>query len=413
MPWAIFCQKLTKMQDRQKKEGRLVCWSASVAPPEFCTAMDIALVYPETHAAGIGARHGSPALLEVAENKGYDQDICSYCRVNMGYMELMKQQTETGVTPATLESSPASRVPLPDVVLTCNNICNTLLKWYENLAKELNVPLINIDVPFNHEYPITKHAKRYIVGEFKEAIRQLEELCGRPFDYDKFFEVQRQTQRSIAAWNKIATYFKYKPSPLNGFDLFNFMGLAVAARSLNYAEITFTKFANELEEKVKNQKWAFGDNEKSRVTWEGIAVWIALGHTFKELKGHGSLMAGSAYPGMWDVSYEPGNLESMAEAYSRTYINCCLEQRGSVLEKVCRDGKCDGLILHQNRSCKNMSLLNNEGGQRVQKNLGIPYVIFDGDQTDPRNFSEAQFDTRVEALCETMDEQKEREGGNQ
>ena len=48
--------------------------------------------------------------------------------------------------------------------------------------------------------------------------------------------------------------------------------------------------------------------------------------------------------------------------------------------------------MHQNRSCKNMSLLNNEGGQRVQKNLGVPYVIFDGDQTDARNFSEAQFD---------------------
>ena len=104
-------------------------------------------------------------------------------------------------------------------------------------------------------------------------------------------------------------------------------------------------------------------------------------------------------------------LESMADAYSRTYINCCLEQRGAVLEQVCRDGKCDGLIMHQNRSCKNMTLLNNEGGQRVQKNLGIPYVIFDGDQCDPRNFSEAQFDTRVEALCETMEEQKTSEGG--
>lgn len=45
-------------------------------------------------------------------------------------------------------------------------------------------------------------------------------------------------------------------------------------------------------------------------------------------------MTGSAYPGMWDVSYEPGDLESMAEAYSRTYINCCLEQRGAVLEKL-------------------------------------------------------------------------------
>lgn len=58
-----------------------------------------------------------------------------------------------------------------------------------------------------------------------------------------------------------------------------------------------------------------------------------------------------------------------------------------------------------------MSLLNNEGGQRVQKNLGVPYVIFDGDQTDPRNFNEAQFDTRVEALAEMMADQKA-QGGN-
>ena len=59
-----------------------------------------------------------------------------------------------------------------------------------------------------------------------------------------------------------------------------------------------------------------------------------------------------------------------------------------------------------------MSLLNDEGGKRIQKNLGVPYVIFDGDQTDPRNFSEAQFDTRVEALCEMMNEKKANEGGN-
>ena len=77
-----FLPKVDEDARKAKKEGRLVCWSASVAPPEFCTAMDIAIVYPETHAAGIGARHGAPAMLEVAENKGYNQDICSYCRVN-------------------------------------------------------------------------------------------------------------------------------------------------------------------------------------------------------------------------------------------------------------------------------------------------------------------------------------------
>ena len=35
-----------------------------------------------------------------------------------------------------LVNSPAADVPLPDLVITCNNICNTLLKWYENLAAE-------------------------------------------------------------------------------------------------------------------------------------------------------------------------------------------------------------------------------------------------------------------------------------
>lgn len=152
-------EKLDEEARQAKREGKLVCWSASVAPPEFCVAMDIAMVYPETHAAGIGARKGSLDLLEVADEKGYSLDICSYARVNLGYMELLKQQALTGETPEKLANSPAAKVPLPDLVITCNNICNTLLKWYENLAKELNIPCIVIDVPFNHTMPITKHGR--------------------------------------------------------------------------------------------------------------------------------------------------------------------------------------------------------------------------------------------------------------
>ena len=36
-----FLPKVDEDARKAKKEGRLVCWSASVAPPEFCTAMDI------------------------------------------------------------------------------------------------------------------------------------------------------------------------------------------------------------------------------------------------------------------------------------------------------------------------------------------------------------------------------------
>ena len=38
---------------------------------------------------------------------------------------------------------------------------------------------------------------------------------------------------------------------------------------------------------------------------------------------------------------------------------------------------------------------------------GIPVTSFDGDQADPRNFSEAQYDTRVQGLMEIMEMNKD------
>ena len=380
---AYYQAKLDEEARQAKANGKLVCWSASVAPPEMCVAMDIAMVYPETHAAGIGARKGAMDMLEVADRMGYSVDCCSYGRVNMGYMELLKEEAMTGKTPEALANSPAARVPLPDLVITCNNICNTLLKWYENLAAELNIPCIVIDVPFNHTMPVSEHAKEYISDE-----------------------VRRQTQRSIAQWNRIAAMSRYKPSPLNGFDLFNYMALVVCARSRDYAEITFKKFADELEEKYQKGESAFQGAEKNRVTWEGIAVWPYLGHTFKTLKNQGTIMTGSAYPNMWDLTYdaEDESLWSMAEAYTRTYINTCLENKVAVLRRIMEEGACDGVLYHLNRSCKLMSFLNVETAERIQEKNGLPYVSFDGDQTDPRNFAPAQYDTRVQALGEMMEQ---------
>lgn len=402
---AYYQEKLNEEARQAKKAGCLVCWSASVAPSEFCVAMDIAMIYPETHAAGIGAKKGSLDMLEVADQKGYSLDICSYARVNLGYMELLKEKALTGKTPEKLKNSPAADVPLPDLVITCNNICNTLLKWYENLAKELNIPCIIIDVPYNHTMPIPQYAKDYIASQFKEAIGQLEDITGKKFNYDKFMEVQKQTQRSVVQWNRVAKLSEYKPSPLNCFDLFNYMALIVCARSKDYAEITFKKFADELEEKLANKQYALKGNEKKRITWEGIAVWPNLGHTFKTLKNLGIIMTGSAYPGLWNLEYTPGNMSSMAEAYTRIYINTCLKNRAKVLTDVVNGGKCDGILYHLNRSCKLMSFLNFETSKIVQENTELPFISFDGDQTDPRNYSPAQYETRVQALDEIMNEE--------
>lgn len=39
-----------------KERGELIAWSTSIAPQEFCETMGIYTVYPENHAAAIGAK---------------------------------------------------------------------------------------------------------------------------------------------------------------------------------------------------------------------------------------------------------------------------------------------------------------------------------------------------------------------
>lgn len=68
---AYFQEKCDEEARQAHKKGKLVCWSAALAPPEFFEAMDIAVCYPETHSAGCGAKKCSMDLLEVADQKGY------------------------------------------------------------------------------------------------------------------------------------------------------------------------------------------------------------------------------------------------------------------------------------------------------------------------------------------------------
>ena len=53
-----------------------------------------------------------------------------------------------------------------------------------------------------------------------------------------------------------------------------------------------------------------------------------------------------------------------------------------------------------------------EAQRQISELTGAAYTIFDGDQADYRNYSEAQFETRIQGLVEVMKARKEvRENG--
>jgi benzoyl-CoA reductase/2-hydroxyglutaryl-CoA dehydratase subunit BcrC/BadD/HgdB len=372
-----------------KQRGELVGWAASIFPQEFCETMGLTVVYPENHAAAIAAKKRATPLLEQVESEGYDVDLCSYARLNLAYMK-----SQAADIP----------IPLPDFILCCNNICTTILKWYENIATELNIPMILIDVPFNYGNEPTPEAIAYIKAEFEECICQLEALTGRKFDYDRFAEVIRISNESSRAWKRAMDLGQTVPAPLNGFEIFNYMALAVCMRGRPETAEVFNLLAAELEEKIARGESCYPDGEKYRVVWDGIACWPYLGQNYRAFRDKGINIVASTYPEAWVLLYEPGNLDEMARVYTMIGNNTCMEYQADRREKLIRDFHVEGVLFHVNRSCKVMDFMQYEQQRLLNSRTGVPIATFDGDQSDPRNFSPAQFETRLQALTEMIDQ---------
>ena len=156
--------------------GKKVAWITSGGPVEPLIAMDVIPVYPENHGAMIGAAKMGIDLCQRAESMGYSRDLCSYARADIGS--------------TLIDGGPIGGLPRPDMLICCNNICGTVLKWYEIQARHFDVPLFILDTPFCHT-EFSDAAKKYVKTQMGEYIEFLEKACGRRADDGRMAEVGR------------------------------------------------------------------------------------------------------------------------------------------------------------------------------------------------------------------------------
>ena len=379
-----------------KKEGKPVAWVSSNFPVEIPETLGLATAYPENQAAGIAARGAGERMCEVAEADGYSNDICAYARISMAY--------------AKLKECPEQDVAMPDVLLCCNNICNCMIKWYENLAIELNIPMILLDIPFNPDYEVSQAEIDYVSAQFWDAVHTLENLFDLKWSDERFKEVTGFSCRSSRAWLDATAQAKYTPSPFNGFDLLNHMAVMVTARGKEAAGEAMEQLLKEYKENHENGTSTYRGEEKYRVMFEGIACWPYLRATSHGLRDRGINMVTTIYADAFGFDYH--SFDEMIAAYCSVPNAINLEKSRDKRIKLCKDNNVEGLLVHTNRSCKLWSGFMSEMSRQIGKACSIPVVSFDGDQADPRNFSEAQYDTRVQGLTEIMEANKEQKGAN-
>ena len=352
--------------------------------------MGIPVVYPENMGAAVGAKGGGQRMCEHAEGLGYSGDICSYARINLAY--------------ADLKACPELEIPFPDFLLCCNNICNCMIKWYENLALELDIPLILIDIPHLEGESCDSDRVKYIRAQFDDCIARLETITGKTMDYDRLREVMEISQRSSRAWLRAVGTMANVPSPFSGFDIFNNMAVACVGRGTAEAAEAFELLADEYEALAAEGKSSFKGEEKYRILFEGIACWANLRTTYKALQSRGINLTATVYGPAFSFLYQ--NLDELMAAYALV-PNCnCFERELELRVHDALKNRVDGAVFHMNRSCKKWSGNLYEMERQFRERTGAPTVVFDGDQSDPRCFSESQYETRIEALTEIMEAAK-------
>lgn len=370
--------------------GKKVAWITSGGPVEPLIVMDVIPIYPENHGAMIGASKMGADLCEKAEIMGFSGDLCSYARAD--------------ISCAPINAGPIGGLPKPDMLICCNNICGTVLKWYEIQARYFKAPLFILDTPFCHT-EFTKEAQQYVLKQLYEYIAFLEKYCGKPFDYDKMKEVGRLSVQGQRLWRAVLDTAAHKPAPLSAFDAFFHLAMIVTLRGTQIAVDYYTELLSEMKERINAGIGAI-QNERYRLLWDNLPIWYRTKWLSEKFASYDACLVADTYTSAWCgvLKYIDENdfLTSIAEAYSRIYLNIGIDQMADEILSMVDRYDVNGIVMHSNRSCKPYSLGQYDIQKIIRKKRGIPSLIIEADMVDERSFTESQIETRIDAFMEVI-----------
>ena len=147
-------------------------------------------------------------------------------------------------------------------------------------------------------------------------------------------------------------------------------------------------------------------DEKYRLLWDNLPVWFRTKWLSEKFASQGACLVADTYTSAWcgSLKYVDENnfLETMAECYSRIYLNIGVDEMArQVVEMIDKYGV-DGIVMHSNRSCKPYSLGQYDIQRIVREQRGTPTLMIEADMVDERSFSESQIETRIDAFIEVL-----------
>jgi benzoyl-CoA reductase subunit B len=386
-----------------KQKGEKVAWCSG---PLFIFpyAMNMKCHFMAGYAAYCGGRNQADRLLEIAEDDGDLPDTCSYHRLHMG----MAAAVEKGI-PVKEEVI----LPIPDLMIS-GRLCPEMSHYAEGLYRKMGIRVVGVDAAPPHREEDMLPMERFFERQIKEnLIPALEEVCGRPFDYDRMSEILAVLKKTAELRNECWEYFKKTPSPWTLWDY----GVSIAPvfylmgnpETIPYYE----KLKAELAERAEQNVGAV-EPEKYRLYWDGWLPWGFLGKFIRKMAPFGAVPLVGRYP--WEFFPHPERIEPYPDPV-RTFVKQVYSDGGLAranlpalaLPEICKwieTYSIDGLIMFSSKTCRMWNMGHPDTIDEIERRYGIPGVVIEADMVDSRMLSEAQIDTRLSALFEMIETRK-------
>ncbi|MBE0480987.1 MAG: 2-hydroxyacyl-CoA dehydratase [Dehalococcoidia bacterium] len=377
-----------------KAEGRPVVWITSMAPIEMVYAFDGVPFFPENYAALCSSRKVASEFCQVAETRGYSQDLCSYALCMFG--SIFENRGAFGDDP----------VSAPDILLATEGACSTHPKWWEALQRHFNCPLIIVDAAYTVDSEsLSEHHKNYLSARLRELAYSMEKYTGKKFDEAKLREVVALSDQASALWDEIDDFRKAAPTPISQIDVFTCLFPLVTLKGTKNAVTFYEQLRNEVRARVE-QGIGFVAEERFRLIWDLFPVYhnMRLLNYFAEFgAAFVTDLYGNAFSGRLVASDPFG---SLAERYLSFFMRSASWGKAEIYKKRAREYKVDGIVFHSNRCCRCFTAEQPDVGNILREKLGLPSLMFEGNMVDPRGYDDAQVKARIESFMEMLEARK-------
>lgn len=387
------------------RDGKPTAWATAGTPVELLYTMNVQPMLPENSATISAALKKSQDFIELAEEEGYSYDLCSYFKTNVGAV-LSKADMSVGGTRK------------PTFMLSSDVICDTHVNWFQVQAERFNVPHFTIDVPHvvsNTNNRQKEYFKKYIKEQLWQLLDFITEVTGNEFNPERAKEVALNSYELGKIWQEVFELRKNIPCPVSTRDTFGGLFPLFTMTGLKSPIKLYKRMYREAKERVDNGIGAL-EQEDYRLLFEGIPWWHNL-RFFSKLERWNAIIVYEPYvyaftkytnPNLTKKMVADNPVESMAELVLSFWYIYDLKTRFEKFKETVKDWKIDGVLLHNNMSCRPNACGMYDLKRKLMEEADIPTLVIDSDMNDPRKMNETQVLNQIESFIEILRKRKKK-----